>query len=137
MGLLDIAEGLMGEGQTGGANEMITSVVQTLNSQPGGLSGVLDSLQRAGLGEAVSSWIGTGANASVTGETLQSALGSGVVQDLASKLGVSPTDASSHLAELLPGIIDHLTPNGAAPEGGLSGAGLDFVKGFLSRNLGA
>jgi uncharacterized protein YidB (DUF937 family) len=137
MGLLDIAEGLLGRGQTGGASDVITGVVQTLNGQPGGLGGVLDSLQRAGLGEAVSSWIGTGPNASVTGETLQSALGSGVVQDLASKLGISPTDASSHLAGLLPGIVDHLTPNGAAPEGGLSGAGLDFVKGLLARNLGA
>jgi uncharacterized protein YidB (DUF937 family) len=136
MGLLDIAQGLLGGSQTGAAGEMIGTVIQALNRQPGGLDGVLQSLQHAGLGEAVSSWIGTGPNAPVTGERLQSALGSGVLQDLVSKLGVSPTETSSNLSQLLPAIIDHLTPNGEVPPGGLAGAGMDLVKGLVSRKLG-
>ena len=116
---------------------MVGTVMQVLNGQAGGLDGVLRSLQGSGLGDAVSSWIGTGPNLPVTGEQLQSALGSGVVQDLAAKLGISPTDAASHLSQLLPRIVDHLTPNGEVPEGGLAGAGMALVKGLLSRSSGA
>ena len=59
------------------------------------------------------------------------------VQELAAKLGISPSDAASHLSSLLPGIVDHLTPNGEVPEGGLAGVGLDLVKGLLSRGTNA
>jgi len=137
MGLLDIAKELLGGNQTSGAGDMVGTVVQVLNGRAGGLDGVLQSLQKGGLGDAVNSWVGTGSNAPVTGGQLESVLGSGVVQDLASKLGISPADAASHLSELLPGIIDHLTPNGEVPQGGLAGAGMDLVKGLLSRKLGA
>ena len=137
MGLFDVARELLGGSQTGGAGDMVGTVMQVLNGQAGGLDGVLQSLQGSGLGDAVNSWIGTGHNLPVTGEQLQSVLGSGVVQDLAAKLGISPTDAASHLSQLLPGIVDHLTPNGEVPEGGLASVGLDLVKGLLARGTGA
>jgi uncharacterized protein YidB (DUF937 family) len=50
------------------------------------------------------------------------------VEDIASKLGVSKEDASSHIAQWLPAVIDHLTPNGQVPSSGSNlmemGAGL-------------
>ena len=137
MGLFDMAQELLRGSQTSGAGGMIGSVMQVLNGQAGGLDGVLQSLQQGGLGDAVKSWVGTGGNLPVTAEQLQSVLGSGVVQDLAAKLGISPEDAASHLSALLPGIIDHLTPNGEVPEGGLAGAGMSLVKGLLARSSGA
>ena len=137
MGLFDIAQELLGGSQASGAGGMVGSVLQVLNGQAGGLDGVLQSLQQGGLGDAVKSWLGTGGNLPITAEQLQSVLGSGVVQDLAAKLGVSPADAASHLSQLLPGIVDHLTPNGEVPEGGLAGVGLDLVKGLLSRGSAA
>ena len=137
MGLFDIVEGLMGGGQTPQGGNLIGTVMQVLNAHPGGLDGVLQSLRGAGLGDAVNSWVGTGPNAAVSGDQLQNVLGSGIVQQLATKLGISPTDAASHLSNLLPGIVDHLTPNGEVPQGGLAGAGMDLLKGLLSRNAGA
>jgi uncharacterized protein YidB (DUF937 family) len=137
MGLFDIAQELLGGSQTGGAGGMVGTVMQVLNGQAGGLDGVLQSLQQGGLGDAVKSWVGTGGNLPVSAEQLQSVLGNGVVQDLAAKMGISPTDAASHLSQLLPGIVDHLTPNGEVPAGGLSGVGLDLVKGLLSRGTRA
>ena len=137
MGLLDIVQGLLGGSQTAGSGNLLGTVMQVLNSQPGGLDGILQSLQRGGLGDTVNSWIGTGQNAPVSGDQLQNVLGGGVVQDLAAKLGISPGDASSQLSQLLPGIVDHLTPNGEVPQGGLSGMGMDLLKGLLARNAGA
>ena len=137
MGLLDIVQGLVGGDQATGSGNLLSTVMQVLNNQPGGLDGILQSLQGGGLGETVNSWIGTGQNAPVSGDQLQSVLGSGVVQDLAARLGISPGDASSHLSQLLPGIVDHLTPNGEVPQGGLAGMGMDLVKGLIARNAGA
>jgi uncharacterized protein YidB (DUF937 family) len=137
MGLFDIAQELLGGSQTGGVSNVISSITQVLSSQPGGLDGVLQSLQKGGLGEAAKSWIGTGSNLPISAEQIQNVLGSGPVQDLAAKLGISPSDAASHLSTLLPGIIDHLTPNGEVPQGGLAGVGLDLVKGIFSRGTNA
>ena len=43
-------------------------------------------------------------------------LGSGQVQALAQKLGISPELAGSTLSQLLPTVVDKLTPNGTVPE---------------------
>ena len=137
MGLFDIAQELLGGGQTNGAGNIVGTVMQVLNGQAGGLDGVLQSLQQGGLGDTVKSWVGTGGNLPVSAEQIQSVLGSGPVQDLAAKLGISPSDAATHLSTLLPGIIDHLTPNGEVPQGGLAGMGMDLVKGLLSRGTNA
>ncbi len=137
MGLLDIAEGMLG-GNQGSSGNLIGTVMQALNSQPGGLDGVLQSLRQGGLSEAVSSWVGTGANAPLSAGQLQNVLGSGgVVSELASKLGISPDTAASQLSQLLPGIVDHLTPNGEVPQGGLAGAGMSLLQGLLSKKFGA
>jgi len=137
MGLFDIAQEMLGGGQTNGAGNIVGTVMQVLNGQAGGLDGVLQSLQQGGLGDAVKSWVGTGGNLPVSADQLQNILGSGAVQDLAAKLGISPGDAASHLSTLLPGIIDHLTPNGEIPQSGLAGVGLDLVKGLFARGTGA
>jgi uncharacterized protein YidB (DUF937 family) len=137
MGLLDMAEGMLGGNQNTGSGNLIGTVLQALNSQPGGLDGIIQSFRQGGLGEVVNSWIGTGANAPVSADQVQSVLGSGVLGDLAAKLGVSPEAAGSHLSELLPGIVDDLTPNGEIPQGGLAGAGLSILQALLAKKAEA
>jgi uncharacterized protein YidB (DUF937 family) len=142
MGLLDIAESMIasqfGSGNSGGlpgglgSSNVLGAVLNTVNSQPGGLAGVLESLTQGGLGGAVNSWISTGQNMPVNPQQVQGALGSGVVTDLASKLGVSPDLAGTVLSQLLPHVVDHLTPTGQVPASGMSGAGIDLVKSILS-----
>jgi uncharacterized protein YidB (DUF937 family) len=143
MGLLDIAESMivsqLGGGNSGGgmpsgmgsSSNILGAVLNAVNSQPGGLGGVLESLNKSGLGGVVNSWISTGQNMPVSPQQVQGALGPGVVTDLATKLGVPPEMASTVLSQLLPHVVDHLTPNGQVPEGGLSGAGVDLVKSIL------
>jgi uncharacterized protein YidB (DUF937 family) len=59
--------------------------------------------------------VGTGANQSVTPDQLKNALGADWIQQLAARVGVSPDVISSHLAEILPKIVDRLTPDGRVP----------------------
>ena len=104
-----------------------------LQKQEGGLGGLVQAFQNKGLGEIASSWVGTGQNLPVSSEQLQSVLGSDMVSGLAAKLGMSPGDMSGRLSQLLPQVVDKLTPNGQI-EGGsdLSGA-LGMLQGLFNK----
>ena len=78
----------------------------------------------------VGSWIGSGQNQSISGEQLSNVLGPDAITSLAEKLGVSPDAAASQLSSVLPGLIDHLTPHGQAPESGLGNS--SDLMGMLS-----
>jgi uncharacterized protein YidB (DUF937 family) len=56
-------------------------------------------------------------NQPVSGDQVQNALGSSQIQQVAEKLGLPPEAASAVIAQVLPGIIDHLTPGGQVPSG--------------------
>jgi len=117
MGLLDDMENKAVTSMLGSSsNPLATSLLQMINNQPGGLSGLVQSFHEKGLGEVASSWIGTGQNISITPDQIQHVLGSDAVKQMAAKAGISPDIASSSLASMLPSLIDKLTPNGQMPE---------------------
>ena len=81
----------------------------------GGLGGLLDKLQKGGLGDATSSWIGSGQNQPVAPGQLGSALGPDVIKTLAQRSGLSEDEITKQLSQVLPGVVDNLTPNGRLP----------------------
>jgi uncharacterized protein YidB (DUF937 family) len=95
---------------------MLESVVDLIG-QEGGLGGLLDKLKASGLGDAVSSWVGTGANQPVPANQLESAVGANTISQIIAKLGVTKEQASSLLAQYLPMVIDRLTPHGKLEQG--------------------
>jgi len=119
MGLLDeLVKGMAGKVLGGGGqqNPLLDIVMGLLsNPQTGGLSGLVETFTKKGLGGAMSSWISTGQNLPVTGDQIQQALGQQQIQQYAQKLGSSSQDVSGGLASLLPEIIDKLTPDGKVP----------------------
>ena len=123
MGLLDSVLGSV-MGQTGQAGEPgALGGLLANDGGHGGLGGLVDKFNQAGLGEVVGSWIGRGENLPVSADQIRDVLGSDAVGRIASQLGIDPAQASRQLAELLPGVIDRLTPHGTVPEGGLGNAG--------------
>ncbi len=114
MGLLDNLEG-MAMSKVAGSNPEAAAVLQMIQSHPGGVDGLVQSFHSNGLGGLINSWTSNGANQPVSAAQIQQVLGSEKVQAFAQKLGVSPEAASSTLAQLLPTVIDKLTPNGAVP----------------------
>lgn len=119
--------------QQGGMANVLSGLLAN-NGELGGLNGLVDKFRQAGLGDAVNSWIGTGANQAISGDQLTDALGGDVVAKAASQLGLDPSQLSGQLAQMLPGLIDKLTPNGTAPAGGLGNAG--DLMGMLGGLLG-
>lgn len=120
MGLLDsLLGGLMGGGTPGAAQQgqsPLMMMALQLIQQNGGLPGIISKLQSGGMGQQVGSWVGTGQNAPVSGSQLSEVLGSGSIGQFAQQLGMSHGEASSGLAQVLPQIIDQMTPHGQLPD---------------------
>jgi uncharacterized protein YidB (DUF937 family) len=148
MGLLDgllgnvIGSALGGGGQVGGANPMLNIVLGMLANNSGaqgaqgggGLGGLMSQFQSAGLGHVMDSWVGSGDNHAISPDQLTQVLGQGQIGQIAQQLGISHGDAAGQLSQILPQIINHVTPNGQAPAGGLGNAG--DIMGMLGGLLG-
>ncbi|MBK7312464.1 YidB family protein [Candidatus Aalborgicola defluviihabitans] len=120
MGLFDSVMGAMsGQLQQHGGLTQVLGGLLANNSELGGLNGLTEKFNQAGLGNVISSWIGKGQNMPISADQIASVLGSGTLGNIASQLGMDPAQASQQLSHILPGLIDHLTPHGTAPEGGL------------------
>lgn len=89
----------------------------------GGLEGLVTKFQQAGLGDVIGSWIGSGANQAISADQLTNVLGGDALAGMASKFGLDQGDVAGQLSNILPGLVDKLTPAGQAPAGGLGNAG--------------
>ncbi len=137
MGLFDeLAGKIGGAGTSQGGQGLMASVLALLNSQPGGIAGLLQTFQQKGLGNIASSWIGTGANLPISAEQVQQVFGGEQIRNFAAQAGVSGETASAKLADLLPGVVDRLTPDGQVPQGDLLSKGAELLKGFAGGKLG-
>jgi uncharacterized protein YidB (DUF937 family) len=134
MGLLDDVLGHVKSqlGPAAGAAhpDLVSTVVQMLGSG-GGLNTLVQQFEQAGLGSMMQSWIATGPNPPISPAQLTQVLGSGQLQALASKLGLSPEAVTGQLSQVLPHLVDGLTPNGQLPQGDLLGGAMGMLKKFL------
>ena len=130
MSLFDQVVGALSAGESGGQGNLLQTVMHLVNnSQTGGVQGLIQSFQQGGLGDIVNSWVSSGQNLPISAEQIQSVLGGSGLQELAAKLGISPAQASGSLAEMLPQMVDKMTPNGEVPQGGdLLSQGMDLLK---------
>lgn len=132
MGLLDeLAGGLLGKGGAGAG--LAGSVLSMLAGQgaQGGLAGLVKAFGERGLGDIVGSWVGTGANLPISPQQVQQGLGMQQLQSLAAQHGLSADGAAQALAQLLPGIVDKLTPGGQLPDASGLLKGIDALRGKL------
>src|SRR6202451_1741456 len=112
-GLGDILKGGLGGVLAGGAAGSVIS---------GGLGDLLKQLQQNGHGETANTWVGNGPNKTISPNDLASALGADQIDNLSSQSGLSRDELLAGLAQHLPDVINHLTPDGRLPtESELSG----------------
>jgi uncharacterized protein YidB (DUF937 family) len=124
MGLLDGLLGNMMGGMMGGAtpaqgqqgaNPMIQMALQMLQ-QNGGIEGLLAKFQQGGMGQQAQSWIGTGQNMPVSADALSNIFGHGQLSQIAQQFGIPTDQVAGGLAQTLPQVVDHMTPDGQIPE---------------------
>lgn len=142
MGLLDDITKLAGASGGGLTSNpaLLQGVLQMLGSGEsggGGLAGssglatIVQGFQKAGLGDAIASWISTGQNLPISPEQLRQGLGADRTQQLAEASGLPEGAAASALAGLLPTVIDRLTPDGQVPQSGQLQQLMAALKGVL------
>jgi uncharacterized protein YidB (DUF937 family) len=105
-GLGDLLRGPLG-GILGGA-----AAGTVLN---GGLGGLLKQLQQNGQGDVAHSWVGPGANKTISQDDLAGALGGDTLNTLAQQTGMGQDDLLAGLSRYLPHFVDELTPDGRLP----------------------
>ncbi|CAA9274021.1 MAG: hypothetical protein AVDCRST_MAG08-3364 [uncultured Acetobacteraceae bacterium] len=92
-----------------------------------GLEALVEKLRSSGLKDQVESWISTGNNRPVAPQELEQALSPGEADRLASSAGMERPGVLALLSQVLPRLIDGMTPQGRLPtqgempEGGLGG----------------
>ena len=139
MGLLDsVLGGVLGSMQGGGQGgalggalggggnaDLLKAIVGMLGNDAagGGLGGLVAKFQQSGLGDVVQSWISSGQNMPVSADQLSNVLGNDTISGLAKRLGLNPSDVAGQLSQVLPQVVDHLTPSGQMPAGGLGSVG--------------
>lgn len=135
MGLLD---SLLGSVLGGGdQKQMLAGLVGQLltgqSSAPGapqGLGALMQQFQQNGLGHLIESWVGTGANQAISADQIHQVLGPDTIQHFAQKTGLGGPEISTLLAQLLPQLVDKVTPNGGVPQA-------SDLQGMLSGLLGS
>ena len=81
----------------------------------GGLGELLEQLTRRGFGKQAQSWVATGPNDPLPQPALDVVLEPQELSALAAEAGVGEDEAREVLAEVLPEVVDRLTPEGRLP----------------------
>ena len=123
----------LGGGNSGGGQNALLQAVLGMVTQHGGVDGLQQKFAGGGLGHIFASWIAPGSNQSVSPDQISQVFGHDQIAQIAQQAGVSHADAAHGISQMLPSIIDKLTPGGQVPAGNALQSGL---AGLLSGGLG-
>lgn len=129
MGLLDSLESMAANSMTNSSDstaKVAGGLMEALNQHPGGLGAVLENFRNNGLGGHVDA-MQNGQTPAVSSDQVQSGLqGTGLLDTVAAKAGVSPEVAKVAMATVLPMVMAHFAQNGSAPSS-------NILSGMLSK----
>jgi uncharacterized protein YidB (DUF937 family) len=143
-GLGDILGGVLGGGGTqgsqssgsagaglGGLMAVVGPLLASLLAN-GGLQKILGGMKSSGLSAQADSWVGTGANQAIDADQVRAALDDDQIAQVAQSLGVDDQQASEVLAQVLPGLVNSVTPEGQEPSDGDLDRLVETLNGFGS-----
>lgn len=133
MDILNTVKSVLGGGSGSKEPDLMSTVVNFIGGQAGGLGGLVQQFTAKGLGDVAQSWVRTGKNLPISPDQLQSVLGSDVVKGIASKLGMDSNALTSQLSNLLPQAVDKMTPEGKIPEGDIMKQGMNLLGGLFGK----
>ena len=119
--LLQMVLGMLMQGGQGGQGSQGGQVSQAGGGGGlgglGGLSALVEQFTRHGMGDMVKSWVGTGQNLPVSPDQMTQVLGSDRISQMAEQLGLGKGELAGQLSQMLPQVVDRLTPHGQLPQG--------------------
>ena len=137
MGLFDNLLGSLLGGLNNNQQSGLMSAVSGLVTGGGGIGGLMQKFSANGLGDLVKGWVSTGPNPPATAQNIEQVFGPDQLQKIASQTGIDPSQISGHIAQILPQLVDKLTPHGQPVEGGTLQTGLaSLLQGGLGKLFG-
>lgn len=121
-------------GGGGGGSNLIQSMLPAIMGMlaGGGLQKIMGGLQAKGLTSEVDSWTGSGENQAMTPDQVKEVLDDDDLDQVAQKANVSKDEAANAISQVLPGLVDKMSPQGQMP----GGDALSGLLGSLTQQLG-
>ncbi|GAA3769675.1 YidB family protein [Terriglobus aquaticus] len=138
MGLMDMVTSMMGNagGEQGEKATVTGGLMEELQNHPGGVGGVMQSFQQNGLGGLIQQW-SNGQTAPAAPSQIEQGLGgTGLIENIAQRTGLSPTVVKMGLAVAVPMLIHHYFSNGHVDQQGQQTGPQPESGGVLQNILG-
>jgi len=112
-------QGGSGMGNKGGALMLLLlPLAMQWVQRNGGIGGVLERFQNKGYSQQAASWVSTGENEELQPQAVNELMGTEELSRMSQQLGVSQEEVSSGMAQILPEMMNQLTPQGGVPDDG-------------------
>ena len=100
--------------RAGGMGGLLGALLPVLGGMlaGGGLQKVLSGFEANGLAAQADSWVATGDNAPISGADVRKVVGDEELAQIAAQLGVSEDEAADAVAQVLPTVVDQVSPDG-------------------------
>ncbi len=82
----------------------------------GGMNAVLDKFRQKGMQRQAQSWMSTGENQPIDEQSVEQVVGQQELREMAQRLGVPEDQVAQAFAEIMPEMVDKLTPEGQLPQ---------------------
>ncbi len=96
-------------------NKVAAQTLKLIEGLDNGMDGLVAKFEQAGLKAQAQSWVSKGKNLPVTAAQMKAALGP-ELEKYAQKANMTVDAAAAKFAEIMPEIVDKLTPDGVAPK---------------------
>ena len=126
-------------GGSGGGGGALLAVLLPLAMQwvqrNGGLGAVLGKFQQKGYSQQAASWVSTGQNEAVPPEAIAEVVGLEELSRMSQQLGVGEQQVADGFAQLLPEVVNQLTPQGdvAGDADDVLNQGMSEMQAMLAR----
>jgi len=143
----DVLGGLLGGGSGGAGGAiggsgglagilpvLLPLLLQMFGGGSGGQTGMhklLDGMHANGLGDVADSWVSGAPAKSITPAQAKQIVGPEKVKELSAQSGLPANQVAQGLSELLPNLVNHLTPNGQVPPAGQVQSAITGILGSL------
>ena len=103
-------------GGKGALMAMLLPLAMQWVQRSGGIGGVRDRFRKKGYSQQAASWVSTGENEVLEPQAIDEVVGTDELSRLSRQLGVGNEAVASGMAQILPEMVNQLTPQGEVPD---------------------
>ena len=133
-GLGGLGGATSGLGGKGALMSMLLPLAMQWVQRNGGVGALLQRFQQKGYSQQAASWVSTGPNEELAPQAVHDVVGMDELSRLSQQLGVSHEEVSAGMAQILPEVVNHLTPEGNVPDNSddMLSRGMSMLEQFMN-----